>query len=311
MPRRLTAPRRSAAARLFVAIGVVLAFGSAARVKAAINFYASGGVGSFSGGSSEVNDSYDNTGESSAAGSAGHTEDNGALNFHGEARSSIGQGGVHADSFVNITKYGGLGNTTLTDYHASGSASGTWTDFKITGPGSGNVTTQLRIHLGGVLSGTTPNTPGNNWTANAGVQIAISVNNNTVGSGFSNYISKDGTPVTTPGNGLLATFDGDEVLTTASFTVPLNTAFSVRLFLLSNASTTVQANETGITGATSNFSNTLSFALDQPVFSLPAGYTANSSSANVVNNSYSVAPEPISLSLVTLGSAVIRRRRLR
>lgn len=60
---------------------------------------------------------------------------------------------------------------------------------------------------------------------------------------------------------------------------------------------------------TSDFSNTLSFSFNGPVFNLPVGYTANSQQAGIVNNQFTVVPLPAPLWL--LGGALLSLAGLR
>jgi hypothetical protein len=111
--------------------------------------------------------------------------------------------------------------------------------------------------------------------------------------------------------GLLAGYDPAQV-NLLSVTLPLvsggpNT-LSLLLGTLSHASSIGSGSNAS---STVHFGNTLKFAVNGPVFDLPAGWTANSVQGNIVNNQFippAGVPEPGTLGLVLMGAAGVWRR---
>lgn len=93
----------------------------------------------------------------------------------------------------------------------------------------------------------------------------------------------------------------NNTVTSATVVVPLNVPVPVS-FLLKTMSTN---NAWGT--ASSNFSNTLMFPLNAPVFALPAGYTATSTDFGIVDNHF--VPEPATTALIGLGLVAVAWRR--
>jgi hypothetical protein len=85
----------------------------------------------------------------------------------------------------------------------------------------------------------------------------------------------------------------DANITTPDFYVPVNTPVTVGMGIEVFNS---QGSREGFGVLSSDFEHTLTFAPDRPVFNLPAGYTANSAAAGIVDNQY-VIPEPSSAML--------------
>src|SRR5437763_11994074 len=101
--------------------------------------------------------------------------------------------------------------------------------------------------------------------------------------------STNGSSPTSGGFGVLANFTGNNVLTTDPFTVTANTPFSLyfQLGVLTGAGLTDGG--AGNAAGSADFSNTLTFVDDRPVFDLPPGYTANSLQAGSGNNRFTPA----------------------
>jgi hypothetical protein len=119
---------------------------------------------------------------------------------------------------------------------------------------------------------------------------------------------------------VLANFSGNDVLTTDLFTVTANTPFSLFFQLGVLAGVGLRDGGAGNASGGADFSNTLTFVDDRPVFDLPNGYTANSLEAGIVNNRFApaddapVVPEPACLVQLAVGIAGLaawkwRRRR--
>jgi hypothetical protein len=106
---------------------------------------------------------------------------------------------------------------------------------------------------------------------------------------------------------VLANFTGNAVLTTDPFTVTANTPFSL-YFQLSVATTAgLTDGGAGNASGSADFSKTLTFVDDRPVFDLPSGYTANSLEAGIVDNRFGAdngpasVPEPATFLQFALG----------
>ena len=177
---------------------------------------------------------------------------------------------------------------------ASSQALATFDDIIISGVvgGPSTVTTSINFHATGsqlLHSLMTPDTP----SATTGYLVAVSPNDtfgfvsqggmtSINGAPPSAYLSPGTTPLDSP-NG---------VYTTASFTAPVDTPFSVTFELDANASVSGLNRDAFNLVADSFFEDTLSFATDRAVFNLADGYTASSLSANITNNRFTVVPEP-------------------
>ena len=85
-----------------------------------------------------------------------------------------------------------------------------------------------------------------------------------------------GIPTAPNATGMLIGFNGNEDIATQAFMLPVNTPMALSLYLTAEASVSVDFQESFITSANTDFSGTLTFATDVPVFSLPPGYTVNS-----------------------------------
>jgi hypothetical protein len=92
---------------------------------------------------------------------------------------------------------------------------------------------------------------------------------------------------------------------------------SLQLTTLVQAIAVVEPPLTAAANVRSSFADTLTFSRSGPVFTLPAGYTVNSVSGNIVDNSWSdprnpaTVPEPATLVMMLAGGAmvaVVRRR---
>lgn len=176
-------------------------------------------------------------------------------------------------------------------------------DLIISGPGTGSILTQLNVRLHGVLSAVTSLASEADGSVSAAqVSIAIMRGNEMLGFGTYRHDSTNGTSSQVTANGLLSSFDGDDLLTTGSFLVPLNTATTIELQLRISLVSTLQATVAGEATGSAFFNQTLSFSTDGDVFNLPEGYTANSVSAGIINNDYNAVPEPSTTAMLALAS---------
>jgi hypothetical protein len=203
-----------------------------------------------------------------------------------DARAGYGSVGISASTSYQMAQprytYPGNYNT----YQAFGTATAVFTDVLVTGPGSGNVSTRLRMHIGGVLATTSvPSTNTDGSVGSANVSFGIYVNNNLVGWGSRSRSSVNGGAPETTSGGAFTGFNGG-VITTSFFSVPRNTPVTVKLEISATAQSRLDGMQNGESSATSQYYNSLSFAADQPVFDLPVDHTANSADGNIVNNSY-------------------------
>jgi hypothetical protein len=231
---------------------------------------------------------------------------------HAQANSEADGFGVHAHAFADYIVVGP--SFSPFNFYGIGATSQAWVTFVdvvVTGPAGGIVSTVLNLNLDGGQLGGAAADPGGSAFASSSVNVAVGINGASVGHGHRevNFGSNTNT-VTTIGLDMLA--NGVGHIVTPAFNVTVGVPFEVYLELDTQASIT--ANLPSVFGMTAeantDFSDTLSFALTGPVFNLPAGYTANSAAAGIVNNSF-VVPEPSSLLLAFFGLAavvLVRRR---
>jgi hypothetical protein len=203
------------------------------------------------------------------------------------ARAGYGSVGVSASTSFELNLLRSLNAGHYENVRASGIATAVFTDVLVTGPGSGNISTRIRLHLSGFLSATSvPSTNTDASVGTANVSFAIYINNNMVGWGNRLRISNNGGAPYTEANGLFAGIGNGGVVTTDFFSVARNTPVTVKLEMRASVQSKMDFNLMGTTSATSQYYHSLGFAADQPVFDLPAGHTANSADGNIVNNSY-------------------------
>jgi len=196
--------------------------------------------------------------------------------------SGAGRSYLIASANANFIKtYQGGGN-----YYDSlvcdASASFTFDDVVVSGP-AGNVSISVNVHL----SGTQIVQASINGIANSIVTVSFHRNDSQVSGARHAYYISNGT-LTNDHTGFLSNFDGDDVVTSGAFTVPANTPFKLLVALTCNASVSSWFPNSSQSSASTDFSNTLTFATDRPVFVVPAGYTVNSAGAGIVNNTFSL-----------------------
>ena len=179
-------------------------------------------------------------------------------------------------------------------------------------PSVTSVTTNISMHLDGNLNSSSTFSGGSNGVfASASVDTLLSVNNKAVGSGTFSSSSSQGNFATTSGGGWLTNFNGNATLTSANFVVPANTPFTVSFTLNVASIAGMNQDNSGLAESSANFGSTMSFVTNQPVFSLPAGYTANSVSGGIVANQYVQTPEPTSATLAAIALVIVAARRRR
>lgn len=180
-------------------------------------------------------------------------------------------------------------------------------DLIISGPATGSVSTRLNLHVGGTMDASSSFSalPDGIFGA-SGFTVGLLVRGiGFVGDGYFELKSTNGNaPVVSHESGWLTGFDGDAILTSDSFSVQLDTPFTVEFSLSSQVQAGMRDTESGLAFAFLRFDNTLSFNTEGDVFNLPPGYTANSVSAGIVNNRFVAVPEPTTGALLA-GAATV------
>ena len=236
--------------------------------------------------------------------------------WHGRAASGVDAFGLHASASVNGSNVAAGPETR--DFIAGSQARVTFADVVIAGPaGAGPIQTSINLHLSGTqaLASYVSATPDFLSRVNSNVFIGVTDGGNNRDGGNRSLSHINGVPIPPNQNGMLMGYTGSGNVQTRMFTLLVNTPFSLSLSIGTTARIGVAFSDSYVTGALSDFGNTLSFATDRPVFRLPAGYTVNSADAGIVNNTFSTpVPEPASAVLAALGlvlvGARVRRRRI-
>jgi hypothetical protein len=253
---------------------------------------------------------FDTTGANGASDGADYESSMLILTSNATANSS----GLHAYAYAEFDKTSPGGSSALYSTSADASAIAKWDDFIVTGPaGAGTVAISVNLFLEGTFALVGDDTPEGvfpPFTASGNTSVSIFASGNNVGSGqFSNTIQNGVTSSAT--TGILNGFTGSGVISSQTFNVPVNTPFSLQLSLSAGAGAVGKNDQIFYLESTTDFSNTLTFATDRPVFTLPVGYTINSMEAGILNNAVAV-PEP---SVLLLGLAaiplleIVRRKR--
>lgn len=251
-------------------------------------------------------DSYDLSGSEISAprGSAQYIGETDTPVVRGLGTSSASAFGLQASATASARKDFAFGSSSGYSFGASAFASGIWSDFIVTGPASpANILISVNLNIDGTtLAGTTV-TPSGQSQASSSVQFNVRGNNQLSGGSFTQSVSNGNFP-TFVGTGLLTGFDGNMDVTSALFSVPVNTPFSIELQLSVSSNLSANFSEIFSLDANTNFFNTLTFAPIGPVFNLPSGYTINSAQAGIIDNNY-VVPEPSSLPLMALALSAL------
>jgi hypothetical protein len=224
--------------------------------------------------------------------------DNGGVHVHAQADSEADGYGVHSHAYSQIISPPVSGNYAV---GAGSTATATFSDMMVNGPVGSAISTSLNMNLsGGLLYGSGADS-GSIGLAETQAVISVYVNGAFVGSGgldervdtrFGPFIHD---------NGMLSAWGTNNTgIVTPNFTVQSGVPFEVKLTLIASANTEVNfgTGAGGTAEANTDFSHTLSFALDGPVFNLPVGYTASSTDAHIVNNQLVSVPEPSGLALM-------------
>jgi hypothetical protein len=224
--------------------------------------------------------------------------DNTGVHVHAQADSEADGYGVHSHAYSQIISPSVSGNYAV---GAASTATATFSDMMVNGLVGSAISTSLNMNLsGGLLYGSGAD-PGSIGLAETQAVISVYVNGAFVGSGgldervdtrFGPFIHDTGM--------LSAWGTNNTGIVTPNFNVQSGVPFEVKLTLIASANTEVNfgTGAGGTAEANTDFSHTLAFALNGPVFNLPVGYTASSTDAHIVNNQLVSVPEPSSLALM-------------
>lgn len=233
----------------------------------------------------------------------------GVKDLHAQANATADVGGLHAHAYSQIIHNVSQPFSDPLEYDAQADASVTIDDMFISGPaGVTSTVAPINFHLVGsqLLSYYVPSSGFVSSVSSIQMQVTVG---NTSDGGFRTIESVNGGApfVNTTGLGMLTGWTGNSDMATKPLTLPVNTPFSMSMYLNLLANVRVDFQDSFNAAANTDFSGTLAFATDVPVFTLPPGYTANSVEGGIVNNQF--VPEPATLSLLALGSLLFARRR--
>ena len=214
--------------------------------------------------------------------------------IHLEADSYGGPGFVQAHTYAGWNRQVSSQNSVAYTLTATSHVETTFDDLLISSSGSSpTVMTSIHFHLSGAQ--TVGSFLGSEGTS-AQTSYVVSVEPLGAfgffaqgGLGSTNgdtpqVFTVSGTPIDSP------IFGG--TFTTAPFSAPVNTPFSVTFSLNTTAEVSGSNKDDFILYANNDFGSTLSFVTDGPVFDLSEGYTADSASANIADNAFTFVPEP-------------------
>ena len=230
-----------------------------------------------------------------------------SFDYADNAFAEAGPGGLRADA--NSSYYTDDPGSPGSHVDAFADAYMTLDDVMISGP-AGLITTSYSIHLSGTLEAS-KDLQATSELSGAAARVSVSLDGN--GQSQNDGYAAKYNDLPQNGSGLLQNFTGSKDLASDPFTVTANQAFSIRIHLEIDAENFLAPGDTGSASAAAHFGNTLTFVTDGPVFDLPAGYTANSISGNIVDNHFLPAPEPARSWLLATGCVGLlgrtRRRR--
>jgi len=233
------------------------------------------------------------------------------------AVSGGGPGYVNGYASAQYIWNNGDGNPGGYYMRAEANADATWNDIVVSpvggGGGSGMVPFSVNVLLHGSFGFTTSNAvdPHNvGWSQYSAASFGIWVNGVGQGSNWTVYSDRGGPVVNTLGNGFFTNFNGTAQGTTDTVMVPVNTPFSIRMFLQVNAQVSVPRGGSISISTSTDFAHTASFATNAPAFNVPEGYTVNSVQAGVADNTFILTPTPGAFGLFAVaGAATVQRRR--
>lgn len=196
------------------------------------------------------------------------------------AVSSAGLGYLSASAHADFTKEI-AGGFNATENLSSGSfARVDWDDVEVNGP-PGFVAVAINTHIDGSLLLGAPAQA----TAAASALVSFYYDSDNFGGGVYGknvYLGTLYSNIT----GVFTTFPASSIVTSPVFIVPANTPLRIGISLTANASVSAPLNLSSNPTANTDFGHTLTLATDRPVFTVPAGYTVNSSQALIANNSF-------------------------
>ena len=285
--------------------------GQAATATAAV-FSANGNVFRLHGSlGTEPLGNYDNTDPEQAVGSFSYDDTTyPMLGIHGLADSGADITGLRARAFGQVLKTApdAAGNADV-GIGAGTAAFAIFDDMLITGP-AGPVTTSLNLFLEGDQSASTTLPQFGTASAHENVQISFRINGSTIAGGLQSLSTQNGDDPTFAATEMLTTWGPIAgAIATPTFSVQANVPFSLQLLLNTFVEVNGSWQDSYSVEADADFGSTLTFAINGPVFSLPAGYTANSPGAGIVSNQY--VPEPSMSSMVTVSAGLLLAFRLR
>jgi hypothetical protein len=267
--------------RLHTAAALLL-FALAVPQALAQTYLYSGGINEIVNGATVYSESYQGTLPGQLGKSASYFPPDYPYTATMRAQSGAGPGFVVASTFAQFIK------TTVNDggftrqVGGIGFAKTIWSDVFVNGT-PGMVPARVRFHMTGSLTAGTSINP----RATATVQVLFRIHGQDAGGGSRSITVIGGTP-SIFSNGLLSTFDGDEVIESAEVMVPANTAVELEIQLTASTNTSLFWAFSGDSSALADFSHTVTLATDRPVFNVPAGYTVNSVQARIVNNTFAL-----------------------
>jgi hypothetical protein len=111
---------------------------------------------------------------------------------------------------------------------------------------------------------------------------------------------------TAPASGATSFSFSNATFSTAGIVVPVGVP--VWVYLNFNLQANLYAPVGTDAGGTIDFTNTVRLSTSGPVFNLPAGYSANSTDLNIVDNQLQTIPEPGTCALAAIGLAILSSR---